>query len=93
MPICEYDEECKNRTEWEVGFTIIVHNSYMFEGSGKNEFQRFFCDKHLIALNGCGNVVEFREIGTEEWLDFSDYDNPYLLEYLILEKNIRKMRS
>ena len=79
---CDY-KKCKKEPRWEVGFTIIIHDSYMFEGSGNNEFQRYFCDRHFIGLNGCGNVVEFRRIGEKKWIDFSDYDNYYLLEDLV----------
>ncbi len=62
----------------------------MWEGSGENEVQQLFCDKHFIELNGCGNVVEFREIGEEKWIDFSDYDNPFVLASLVEKREIKK---
>ena len=89
MSKCCWKKKCKRKARWEVGFTIIVHDSYMWEGSGENEYQQSFCDKHFINLNGCGNVVEFRQIGKEKWVDFGDYDNHFLLEELV--KNSYKL--
>ncbi len=76
-------KDCNRKGRWEVGFTIIIHNTFMFEGSGNNEYQQFFCDDHFIGLNGCGNVVEFRHIRQEKWRDFSDYDNPFVLRDIV----------
>lgn len=81
--------KCPKKSRWEVGFCFIIHNSYMFEGSGNNEYQELLCDKHFIGLNGCGNVVEFRRIGEKNWKDFTDYDNPFVLEKLV--KNSYKL--
>jgi len=70
---------CGNEVKWEVGFSEMFN----YECSGDNEFQRIFCDEHLIELCGCGNVVEFRKIGEEKWMDFSDYDHPSTLKKMI----------
>ena len=78
-------EKCQRKARWEVGFTTIVRDSFLgiFEGSGNNDFQQSFCDRHFIELNGCGNTVEFRQIGEKKWKDFSDYDNPFTLRDLV----------
>jgi hypothetical protein len=80
-----FGEKCKREARWEIGFTVIVHDSNMFEGSGENEFQRYLCDKHFIKLDGCGNVVCFRRIGNKKWKCFDDYDNPFVLRNLVKE--------
>ena len=82
MSECDW-QDCKEEARWEVGFTEIIHNSFMWEGSGENEFQRFFCNEHFIELNGCGNIVVFRQIGKEEWIKFEDYDNESILKGLV----------
>ncbi len=74
---------CKNTPRWKVGFSFMVHDAFMFECSGKNEFQESLCDKHFIELNGCGNAVEFRQIEEEKWNDFNDFDNPFILRDLV----------
>lgn len=83
-------EECIKPAQWEVGFSIMVIDDYTYECSGENEFQEFFCDKHFIKLSGCGNTVEFREIGTDEWINFDDSDSIFILKNLVREKNFRK---
>jgi hypothetical protein len=80
---CCWKKKCKKKARWEVGFTEIIHDAFMFEGSGENEFQQLFCDRHFRKLNGCGNVVEFRLIGREKWVSFDDYDNHFLLKELV----------
>jgi len=79
---CDWDK-CINTSRWEVGLSVVVHNIFMFEASGNNDIQQIFCDKHFIDLSGCGNVVEFRQIGEEKWLDFGDYDNTSILKEIV----------
>ena len=79
---CDWNK-CNKEARWEVGFTMIINDIFMFGGSGKNEYQQLFCDEHFITLNRCGNVVEFRHIRDEKWKDFDDYDNPFVLRDIV----------
>ncbi|KKL99180.1 hypothetical protein LCGC14_1817020 [marine sediment metagenome] len=76
-------KHCPKESRWEIGFTVIVHNAHMYEGSGETDYKQKFCDEHFIGLCGCGNTTEFRLIGEKEWKDFLDHDNPFILEELV----------
>lgn len=83
-------KKCKRKERWEIGFSKILQNdSSGFLAGDKLDFTAFFCDKHFIGLSGCGNVIEFRQIGKEEWINFDDHDNPFILRDLV--KNSYKL--
>lgn len=83
-------KKCRRKERWEIGFSAILQNdSGGFLAGDELDFTAFFCDKHFVGLSGCGNVINFRQLGKEEWMDFDDHDNPFILRDLV--KNSYKL--
>ena len=66
-------KECGKEAKWEVGFCYASWE-YEGEGSGENEFQGIFCNKHFVEMGSSGNSVEFRKIGNKKWIEIHEWD-------------------
>lgn len=94
MKKCQYNinpesipvKECGKEAIWEIGF---CEASWDYDDwSGENDFQDCFCDKHFVHLEGMGNGVVFREIGEEEWFDYTIWDLSFRI--FVQNRNIRE---
>ena len=77
-------KDCKKLARWEIGFSEILKKSNSrFLCGDKIDHIDSFCDEHFVGFNGCGNAITFSLIRDNEWLDFSEHDNLFVLQELV----------
>lgn len=81
---------CPNNAIWEVKGVHMDWNARDMDGEiiEGHEFIVRFCDKHFIKCGECGNLLQFREIGTQKWEEIHEYD--LMLDVFVRERNIRE---
>lgn len=84
---CE-QKNCKKVARWEIAFSKMLQNdSSRVLCDDTLDHTNYFCDKHFVELNRCENAIRFRLIGDINWLDFSEHDNLYVLQELVVKSH------